>query len=80
MGGYRLTIGDPLPDLYAQSVDVKKEVINLECAEADVAADSLPGLVPENSPRYHLFLFKHTHEGDYQEAVGKSECKESTEP
>ena len=50
---------------------MKKEVINLERAETDVDANSLPEFVPDNSPRYHLFSFKHTHEGDYQEAVGK---------
>lgn len=55
-----------------QSVDVKKEVINLELTKDDVDVNSLSGFVPENSPRYHLFYFKHTHEGDYQEAVGES--------
>ena len=49
---------------------MKKEVINLERTEESIDADSLSGLVPETSPRYHLFSFKHTHEGDYQEAVG----------
>ena len=50
---------------------MKKEVINLEVSEGEVKADSLAGLVPEDSPRYHLFCFKHTHEGDYQEARGE---------
>ena len=49
---------------------MKKEVINLEVAESSVDADSLGGYVPDDSPRYHLFCFKHTHEGDYQEAIG----------
>lgn len=51
------------------SVDVKKEVINLESCQDDLDANSIAGLVPEDSPRYHLFSFKHTYEGDYQEAV-----------
>ncbi len=52
-------------------MDVKKEVVNLESTEENVDANSLSGLVPKISPRYHLFSFKHTHEGDYQEAVGE---------
>lgn len=51
------------------SIDAKKEVINLEAAKNEIDANSLSGLVPEETPRYHLFCFKHTHEGDYQEAV-----------
>lgn len=43
----------------------------MERAESGVVADSLSGLVPDDSPRYHLFCFNHTHEGDYQEATGK---------
>lgn len=71
-----LLCADPLPHLLSgyicfQSVDVKKEVINLERTETGVDANSLSELVPDSSPRYHLFSFKHTHEGDYQEAVGK---------
>ena len=35
--------------------------------------DQLAGKVPEESARYHLFRFKHTHQGDYKESNG--ECR-----
>ena len=31
----------------------------------------LEGKVPEDGARYHLFRFKHSHEGDYQESSGR---------
>ena len=31
---------------------------------------SLPSAVPSDVARYHFFLFKHTHEGDYMEKIG----------
>lgn len=46
-------------------------MINVETTRSEVDADSLPALIPDTSPRYHLFCFKHTHEGDYQEAKGE---------
>ena len=52
-------------------MDVKKELIELDRTEVDVSADSLPQFVPEDSPRYHFYRFKHTHEGDYQEVIGE---------
>ena len=54
-----------------QKVDIKRELIELDRTEVDVKADSLPQVVPDASPRYHFFRFKHTHEGDYQEAIGE---------
>ena len=30
----------------------------------------LAGKVPEDSARYHLYRFKHNHEGDYLESTG----------
>ena len=57
-----------------QSVDVKKEEIHLETTETGVTADDLPRLVPDGYPRYHFFIFKHTHEGDYLESVGEYTC------
>ena len=38
---------------------------------SDMNGDELASHIPDSSPRYHLYLYKHTHEGDYQEAVGK---------
>ena len=37
----------------------------------DISINKLASKVPEDSARYHLFNFKHTHEGDYMESVGK---------
>lgn len=33
----------------------------------------LPKQVPTESARYHMFNFKHTHEGDYIESFGKGQ-------
>ena len=52
-------------------VDVKAERILLDRKEMDIKADYLSSLVPPGTARYHFYRFKHTHEGDYQEAVGK---------
>ena len=49
-----------------------KERIYLDRTESSMTADGLPRVVPDGSPRYHFFLFKHTFEGDYQEGVGMS--------
>ncbi|XP_077982101.1 twinfilin-2-like isoform X2 [Glandiceps talaboti] len=48
------------------SIDVKAETIELETSQA-VNLPDIPSMVPEDHPRYHLYLFKHTHEGDYME-------------
>jgi len=55
----------------SQMVDVKAERILLDRKEMDIKADYLSSLVPPGTARYHFYRFKHTHEGDYQEAVGK---------
>jgi len=30
----------------------------------------LPKRIPKDAARYHFFLYKHTHEGDYLESIG----------
>ena len=52
------------------SVDVKKEIINLE-EKGRCAPSELKTKVPEDQPRYHIFVFRHTHEGDLWNSVGK---------
>lgn len=53
-----------LRNTYVQlSIDIKEEVIRLECADHTTPA-TLPSRVPDNSPRYHLFVYPHTYEGD----------------
>ncbi|XP_033744679.1 twinfilin-1-like isoform X2 [Pecten maximus] len=49
------------------SLDMADEKIVLEKAE-DIPTSALTGQVPSDHARYHLFNFKHTHEGDYTES------------
>ena len=46
------------------SINISKEIIELE-DQTSCDSKSLPSRVPEGAPRYHLFRFDHTHEGDY---------------
>ena len=54
-----------------QSIDLKAETINLAHFE-DAEANDLSRLTPTDQGRYHVFKFKHTHEGDYMENIGTS--------
>ncbi|XP_068615885.1 twinfilin-2-like, partial [Brachionichthys hirsutus] len=49
-------------------LDVKKETIELVHSNHTETCD-LPHSVPKDTPRYHFFLYKHSHEGDYLESV-----------
>lgn len=50
------------------SLELQQERIDL--ADTDnIPVGSLASKVPLDHARYHLFRFKHTHEGDYQEAI-----------
>uniref|UniRef100_A0A3B5M357 Twinfilin n=1 Tax=Xiphophorus couchianus TaxID=32473 RepID=A0A3B5M357_9TELE len=51
-----------------QRLDVEKETIELVHANPTETRD-LPRRVPKDTPRYHFFLYKHSHEGDYLESV-----------
>jgi hypothetical protein len=35
-----------------------------------MALAELPAQVPADAARYHLYVFKHSHEGDYMESHG----------
>lgn len=49
-------------------IDVANETVMLKEKDSfDVSA--LAGHVPEETARYHVFRFKHTHEGDYMEST-----------
>lgn len=49
------------------AIDVDEEVVFLACVgSCDV--EELPGKVPADTARYHLFRFKHSHEGDFLES------------
>jgi hypothetical protein len=56
-----------------QSLDFDKEIINYEEAE-DVNVGELKKHVPTDHARYHLYIFKHTHDGDYTESTSKYYC------
>ncbi|GAA6221976.1 twinfilin-2 [Lates japonicus] len=49
-------------------LDVEKEIIELVHCNPTETRD-LPRRVPKDTPRYHFFLYKHSHEGDYLESV-----------
>lgn len=48
---------------------MERETIELVHANPTETRD-LARSVPKDTPRYHLFLYKHSHEGDYLESVG----------
>ncbi|KAJ8377399.1 hypothetical protein AAFF_G00260590 [Aldrovandia affinis] len=49
-------------------IDFEKEVIKLSNTLATEVKD-LPKRMPKDSARYHFFLYKHSHEGDYLEST-----------
>ncbi|CAH0394756.1 unnamed protein product [Bemisia tabaci] len=54
---------------YAQfSIDIAKEEIHLVTCKT-IELSQLPHQVPDDTARYHLYNFKHTHEGDYMESI-----------
>lgn len=62
---------NPFRHVASQRLDVAKETIELVHSNPTETRD-LPRSVPKDTPRYHLFLYKHSHEGDYLESVGMS--------
>ncbi|KAM8930903.1 twinfilin-2 isoform 1-T1 [Pelodytes ibericus] len=49
-------------------LDLEKETVDLVHTKHTEIRD-LPSRVPQDSARYHLFLYKHSHEGDHLESV-----------
>ncbi|XP_063119729.1 twinfilin-1 isoform X4 [Rattus norvegicus] len=49
-------------------IDIKNETIILANTENTELKD-LPKRIPKDSARYHFFLYKHSHEGDYLESI-----------
>jgi len=54
-------------DYVQLAIDTAKEEVVL-ATSGDCSTDQLAAKVPEESARYHLFRFKHTHQGDYKES------------
>ncbi|XP_055105752.2 twinfilin-1 isoform X2 [Symphalangus syndactylus] len=49
-------------------IDIKNEIIILANTTSTELKD-LPKRIPKDSARYHFFLYKHSHEGDYLESI-----------
>lgn len=49
-------------------LDTEKETIDLVHTSPTDIRD-LPRRIPTDTPRYHFFLYKHSHEGEYVESV-----------
>ena len=52
------------------SVDTDREEVVL-VTYGGCTTEQLADKLPEESARYHLFRFKHTHQGDYKESNGE---------
>lgn len=63
-------LGKGVHDYVQLKIEMEKEKIHLVMA-CDVSIDKLPTKVPSDSGSYHLYNFKHTHEGDYMECIGE---------
>ncbi|KAK3750183.1 hypothetical protein QZH41_015413 [Actinostola sp. cb2023] len=48
---------------------IESETIELSREEESLAPEDVGGVTPTDQARYHFYLFKHTHEGDYMESV-----------
>lgn len=70
-GAFPAWLQNPFCHVASQRLDVEKETIELVHSNPTETRD-LPRSVPKDTPRYHLFLYKHSHEGDYLESVGMS--------
>lgn len=52
-----------------KQIDAEQEVIRL-CGTEPTEVKDLPKRIPKDSARYHFFLYKHSHEGDYLQSTG----------
>lgn len=64
-----LDLGRGVHEYVQLKIDMEEEKIHLVMA-GEVSLDKLPTKVPADAARYHLYNFKHTHEGDYMECIG----------
>lgn len=56
--------------LVQKRIDAEHEVIRL-CSTEPTEVKDLPMMIPKDSARYHFFLYKHSHEGDYLQSTGE---------
>ena len=55
-----------------QSLDLANERFVLENCD-DTNINTLASKIPTDKGRFHVFTYKHTHEGDYMESIGKKQ-------
>ena len=51
------------------AIDKETETIILSKTESSIGAADLGGQIPDDEAKYHFFLYKHHHEGDYLESI-----------
>lgn len=56
--------------LVPKQIDAEQEVIRL-CSTEPTEVKDLPMRIPKDAARYHFFLYKHSHEGDYLQSTGE---------
>lgn len=72
----KLSVHDLTPEeslfvyVVLQRLDVEKETIELVHTKP-TETHELPYRIPTDSPRYHFFIFRHSHQGQRQEALGQ---------
>ena len=57
-------------DYVQLGIDLSKEIINVK-NQSTCTVKQIPDKVPDDQPRYHLFRFSHTHEGDFLKSISK---------
>lgn len=55
-------------DYVQLGIDLSKEIINVK-NQSTCTVKQIPDKVPDDQPRYHLFRFSHTHEGDFLKSI-----------
>ena len=67
----RHLIQDGLISYLQLGIDSQKEIINLVKKEShkDFDIKDVPSKVPPNTPRYHLLLWPHTHNGLFHKSI-----------
>lgn len=61
---------DNLSSPASKQIDADQELIHV-CSTEPTEVKDLPKRIPKDSPRYHFFLYKHSHEGDYLQSTGE---------
>ena len=57
---------------FLKSIDINSEEVLLQNSLESVGPNDLSAHISDTNPRYHFYLYKHTHEGDYMESIGKN--------